>query len=103
MCFLVLLLIKVIVGSFYPIPSSLQTENTFFFDFIGLDGAPNSGHEAESTRVMIFSSFRESVQEIAEMLNRHQPLVRVMTFMGQASAGKGVRGFTQKEQLEVTP
>ncbi|XP_077077802.1 Fanconi anemia group M protein-like isoform X2 [Siphateles boraxobius] len=54
-----------------------------------------------STRVMIFSSFRESVQEIAEMLNRHQPLVKVMTFMGQASAGKGVRGFTQKEQLEV--
>lgn len=50
---------------------------------------------------MIFSSFRESVQEIAEMLNRHQPLIRVMTFMGQSSAGKGVRGFTQKEQLEV--
>ncbi|KAG9268224.1 Fanconi anemia group M protein isoform X1 [Astyanax mexicanus] len=54
-----------------------------------------------STRVMIFSSFRESVQEIAEMLNRHQPLIRVMTFMGQASAQKGVKGFTQKEQLEV--
>ncbi|XP_018619636.2 Fanconi anemia group M protein isoform X2 [Scleropages formosus] len=53
------------------------------------------------TRVMIFSSFRESVQEIAAMLNRHAPLIRVMTFMGQASAGKGVRGFTQKEQLEV--
>ncbi|KAM6973232.1 Fanconi anemia group M protein [Aplochiton taeniatus] len=54
-----------------------------------------------STRVMIFSSFRESVQEIATMLNRHQPLIKVMTFMGQASTGKGVRGFTQKEQLEV--
>ncbi|XP_075874046.1 Fanconi anemia group M protein [Nelusetta ayraudi] len=54
-----------------------------------------------STRVMIFSSFRESVQEIAGMLNRHTPLIRVMTFMGQASAGKGVKGFTQKEQLEV--
>ncbi|GAA6110092.1 Fanconi anemia group M protein isoform X1, partial [Tachysurus ichikawai] len=63
--------------------------------------ATGSGDKAESSRVMIFSSFRESVQEIAEMLNRHQPLVRVMTFMGQASAGKGVRGFTQKEQLEV--
>lgn len=50
---------------------------------------------------MIFSSFRESVQEIAAMLNRHAPLIRVMTFMGQASAGKGVKGFTQKEQLEV--
>uniref|UniRef100_A0A665UZR2 FA complementation group M n=1 Tax=Echeneis naucrates TaxID=173247 RepID=A0A665UZR2_ECHNA len=56
---------------------------------------------AVTTRVMIFSSFRESVQEIAEMLNRHAPLIRVMTFMGQASAGKGVKGFTQKEQLEV--
>ncbi|KAK2843130.1 hypothetical protein Q7C36_011345 [Tachysurus vachellii] len=63
--------------------------------------ATGTGDKAESSRVMIFSSFRESVQEIAEMLNRHQPLVRVMTFMGQASAGKGVRGFTQKEQLEV--
>ncbi|TSO67456.1 Fanconi anemia group M protein [Bagarius yarrelli] len=63
--------------------------------------ATDSLDKAESTRVMIFSSFRDSVQEIAEMLNRHEPLVRVMTFMGQASAGKGVRGFTQKEQLEV--
>lgn len=35
------------------------------------------------------------------MLNRHAPLIRVMTFMGQASAGKGIKGFTQKEQLEV--
>lgn len=51
--------------------------------------------------MMIFSSFRESVQEIAAMLNHHTPLIRVMTFMGQASAGKGVKGFTQKEQLEV--
>ncbi|XP_055086895.1 Fanconi anemia group M protein [Periophthalmus magnuspinnatus] len=57
--------------------------------------------EPVSTRMMIFSSFRESVQEIASMLNRHAPLIRVMTFMGQASAGKGVKGFTQKEQLEV--
>ncbi|XP_031436050.1 Fanconi anemia group M protein isoform X2 [Clupea harengus] len=63
-------------------------------------GSGAAGQES-STRVMIFSSFRESVQEIATLLNRHQPLVNVMTFMGQASAGKGVRGFTQKEQLEV--
>ncbi|KAI3367642.1 hypothetical protein L3Q82_026489 [Scortum barcoo] len=60
-----------------------------------------SGPREVSTRVMIFSSFRESVQEIAAMLNRHAPLIKVMTFMGQASAGKGVKGFTQKEQLEV--
>ncbi|XP_048456038.1 Fanconi anemia group M protein [Rhincodon typus] len=52
-----------------------------------------------NTRVMIFSSFRDSVQEIAEMLSRHDPLVRVMTFVGHSS-GKNTKGFTQKEQLE---
>nr|XP_043903521.1 Fanconi anemia group M protein isoform X1 [Solea senegalensis] len=63
--------------------------------------AESSADCNENTRVMIFSSFRESVQEIADMLNRHAPMIKVMTFMGQASAGKGVKGFTQKEQLEV--
>ncbi|NXF36647.1 FANCM protein, partial [Nyctibius bracteatus] len=52
------------------------------------------------TRVMIFSSFRDSVQEIAEMLSRLSPVVRVMTFVGHAT-GKSTKGFTQKEQLEV--
>ncbi|XP_035388629.1 Fanconi anemia group M protein isoform X2 [Electrophorus electricus] len=67
----------------------------------GQDSSSGDASGGVSTRVMIFSSFRESVQEIAEMLNRHQPLIKVMTFMGQASGGKGLRGFTQKEQLEV--
>ncbi|CAL8273236.1 unnamed protein product [Merluccius merluccius] len=65
------------------------------------ENSANKTEEGVSTRVMIFSSFRESVQEIATLLNRHSPLIKVMTFMGQASAGKGVKGFTQKEQLEV--
>ncbi|KAJ8341639.1 hypothetical protein SKAU_G00339300 [Synaphobranchus kaupii] len=67
----------------------------------GEGSSSEGGAKCISTRVMIFSSFRESVQEIAAMLSRHLPLIRVMTFMGQASTGKGVRGFTQKEQLEV--
>ncbi|XP_019330330.1 PREDICTED: Fanconi anemia group M protein, partial [Aptenodytes forsteri] len=56
--------------------------------------------DAVDTRVMIFSSFRDSVQEIAEMLFRLSPVVRVMTFVGH-STGKSTKGFTQKEQLEV--
>ncbi|XP_010151874.1 PREDICTED: Fanconi anemia group M protein, partial [Eurypyga helias] len=64
----------------------------------------NKGFPTESravdTRVMIFSSFRDSVQEIADMLSRLRPLVRVMTFVGH-STGKSTKGFTQKEQLEV--
>ncbi|KAG9481171.1 hypothetical protein GDO78_010430 [Eleutherodactylus coqui] len=64
-------------------------------------GQSSSTSSPPDTRVMIFSSFRDSVQEIAEMLNQHHPIVRVMTFVGHASTGKGVKGFTQKEQLEV--
>ncbi|NXF54019.1 FANCM protein, partial [Oceanites oceanicus] len=56
--------------------------------------------DAVDTRVMIFSSFRDSVQEIAEMLSRLSPVVRVMMFVGH-STGKSTKGFTQKEQLEV--
>ncbi|XP_044517991.1 Fanconi anemia group M protein [Gracilinanus agilis] len=59
----------------------------------------NTSEKKCDTRVMIFSSFRDSVQEIAEML-QHQPEVRVMTFVGHAS-GKSTKGLTQKEQLEV--
>lgn len=69
--------------------------------FVLSNECPAPGPQEVSTRVMIFSSYRESVQEIAAMLNRHAPLIRVMTFMGQASTGKGLKGFTQKEQLEV--
>ncbi|XP_064919069.1 Fanconi anemia group M protein isoform X3 [Columba livia] len=64
----------------------------------GATGSTSAG--AADTRVMIFSSFRDSVQEIAEMLSRLSPLVRAMTFVGH-STGKSTKGFTQKEQLEV--
>lgn len=54
------------------------------------------------TRVMIFAQYRDSVQEIAEMLNCHQPLVKCMNFVGQSSAGKATKGISQKEQLRVS-
>eukprot|EP00057_Strongylocentrotus_purpuratus_P017531 XP_011672005.1 PREDICTED: LOW QUALITY PROTEIN: Fanconi anemia group M protein [Strongylocentrotus purpuratus] len=54
-----------------------------------------------STRVMIFAQYRDSVQEITHMLNRHRPAVRCMSFIGQASAGKNTKGFSQKEQIRV--
>ncbi|NWS10698.1 FANCM protein, partial [Pachyramphus minor] len=63
-------------------------------------GCSGNGGPSGDTRVMIFSSFRDSVQEIAEMLSRLSPAVRAMTFVGH-STGKSTKGFTQKEQLEV--
>ncbi|XP_032820871.2 Fanconi anemia group M protein isoform X2 [Petromyzon marinus] len=66
------------------------------------DGGTEGSTAVTDTRVMIFSSFRDSVQEIAEMLSRHHPLVRAMMFVGQSSSsGKATRGFTQKEQVQV--
>ncbi|XP_036240733.1 Fanconi anemia group M protein [Molothrus ater] len=66
----------------------------------GSAGEDRSEGSPGDTRVMIFSSFRDSVQEIAEMLARLSPAVRAMTFVGHSS-GKSTKGFTQKEQLEV--
>ncbi|OWF50822.1 Fanconi anemia group M protein [Mizuhopecten yessoensis] len=57
--------------------------------------------KSQATRVMIFSQYRDSVSEITEILKQHQPLVKVMSFIGQSSAGKATKGFTQKEQLKV--
>ena len=53
-----------------------------------------------NTRVMIFSQYRESVQEIADMLSQHAPLVRVMSFVGHSGKSSS-KGLTQKEQTEV--
>ena len=52
---------------------------------------------------MIFSSYRDSVEEISVMLHRHLPLIRVMCFYGHGGkpSGAQVKGFSQKEQLKV--
>ncbi|KAG0208266.1 hypothetical protein BGX33_006366 [Mortierella sp. NVP41] len=52
------------------------------------------------TRVMIFANFRDSVEEIGRVLERHQPLIKVRRFIGQATA-KGKKGISQKEQQRV--
>ena len=60
------------------------------------------GARTIDTRVMIFSQYRESVQEIADMLVCHAPLVRVMSFVGHGTTGKSTsKGLTHREQTEV--
>ena len=48
---------------------------------------------------MVFSEYRDSVEDIVRVLSKHDPLLRTMAFIGQAS--KNGKGFSQKEQLEV--
>ncbi|PNF37733.1 hypothetical protein B7P43_G11459, partial [Cryptotermes secundus] len=52
------------------------------------------------TRAMIFCQYRDIVIEVYQILRRHHPLVKPMTFVGQSSAGKQSKGFTQKQQLK---
>uniref|UniRef100_A0A2K5Z5I2 FA complementation group M n=1 Tax=Mandrillus leucophaeus TaxID=9568 RepID=A0A2K5Z5I2_MANLE len=87
----------------YELLQQMGMRSLYFFLCGIMDGTKaenTSEKKRDETRVMIFSSFRDSVQEIAEMLSQHQPIIRVMTFVGHAS-GKSTKGFTQKEQLEV--
>jgi Fanconi anemia group M protein len=63
---------------------------------------PSSKKPEVNTRVMIFSQYRESVQEISELLTQHSPLVRVMSFVGHGSGKSSSKGLTQREQTEVS-
>lgn len=63
--------------------------------------AENQGHVSASTRIIIFSQYRDSVNEITEILGQHRPLVKVMSFVGHSTTGKNSKGFSQKDQLKV--
>ena len=90
---------EIVLNHFNSDQSSPGTVQTTFSPSGSLQKG-GSVHQ-EATRVMIFSQYRDSVKEIATMLSRHSPLVRVMSFVGQASSGKSTKGLTQKEQLQV--
>lgn len=55
----------------------------------------------EDTRVMVFVTYRECVDEIVETLNHERPLIRATKFVGQGTDKQGNKGIAQKEQLEV--
>ena len=59
------------------------------------DGAPPS-----STRVIVFSEYRESAEDIAKVLNKHGPMVRASVFVGQADS-KRSEGMNQAKQQET--
>ncbi|PFH50752.1 hypothetical protein AMATHDRAFT_75437 [Amanita thiersii Skay4041] len=54
-----------------------------------------------ASKAMVFVTFREAVDEIVQMLNTEQPLIRATKFVGQGTDKQGKKGMAQKEQLEV--
>lgn len=92
------------VGFFYSHPKLYKLEEVVIEHFRGHQSPGGSGPPrvaTTNTRVMIFSQYRESVQEIADMLSQHHPLIKVMAFVGHSSGKSNSKGLTQKEQTEV--
>ncbi|KAL7817827.1 P-loop containing nucleoside triphosphate hydrolase protein [Trichoderma gracile] len=54
----------------------------------------------ESTRVIVFSEYRDSAEEIVRMFNAHRPLIKATVFVGQADGKRG-EGMKQKQQIET--
>lgn len=56
--------------------------------------------EASATRVIVFSEYRDSAEDIVRILNGHRPLIKASIFVGQAD-GKRNEGMKQAQQLET--
>lgn len=54
----------------------------------------------KSTRIMVFTGFRDSAEEVTRILARHSPMIRPHAFVGQAGA-RNSAGMSQKQQLEI--
>ncbi len=89
-------------GFLYSHPKLQKLEEVVLEHFSSFCGGGSAHQRTAETRVMIFSQYRESVQEIADMLGRHAPLVKAMTFVGHSSGKSTSKGLTQKEQTEVS-
>ena len=53
-----------------------------------------------SSRVIVFTEFRETVGQIVCLLSRHYPTVKVASFMGKADCKSG-KGIKQKDQMDI--
>ncbi|KAJ9604776.1 3'-5' DNA helicase [Cladophialophora chaetospira] len=53
------------------------------------------------TRIMVFTHYRDSAEEIVRVLNRHGPMIRAHVFVGQSSTKSGSEGMKQKTQLDI--
>ena len=64
--------------------------------------ANGSGETLTSdSRVMLFVSYRQCIDEVINILDQEKPLIRAIPFIGQGTDKNGKKGYGQKEQLEV--
>lgn len=55
-----------------------------------------------NTKIMVFTTYRDCVEDIVETLAEHKPMIRPMKFIGQGTDKQGRKGLKQREQLAVS-
>lgn len=94
---------KARLGGFEAHPKMSKLKMLVIQHFASRTAEPGEDDDkaAENTRVMVFVTFRNCVEEIAEYLNQERPLIKATKFIGQGTDKGGNKGFAQKEQLDV--
>ncbi|KAI2618383.1 P-loop containing nucleoside triphosphate hydrolase protein [Hypoxylon sp. NC1633] len=63
-----------------------------------MDAGEGQEGASTNTRIIVFSEYRDSAEEIVRVLNTHKPLIRAAVFVGQADS-KRSGGMKQAEQI----
>ncbi|KAK5624463.1 hypothetical protein RRF57_000179 [Xylaria bambusicola] len=79
-------------------PKLTELSNTVLNHFMDA-GEGREGSASSNTRIIVFSEYRDSAEEIVRVLNNHQPLIRAAVFVGQADS-KRSEGMKQAEQIQ---
>ena len=92
------------ISGFPPHPKmeklkSLVLERLLTKGATGEEGGPSEPNP--NTRVMVFVSFRDCVEEVVKYLNTDSPIIKATKFIGQGTDKGGRKGYAQREQLEV--
>lgn len=78
-------------------PKLTYLSDTVLNHFMDAGEGKDSG--PTNTRIIVFSEYRDSAEEIVRVLNIHKPLIRAAVFVGQADS-KRSGGMKQAEQIE---
>ena len=84
--------------SFIGHPKLAHLSDTVLNHFMDA-GEGREDSASSNTRIIVFSEYRDSAEEIVRVLNTHQPLVRAAVFVGQADS-KRSEGMKQAEQIQ---
>ena len=88
----------------FPPHPKMEKLKSLVLEHLLRKGATDDAGPAElnpNTRVMVFVSFRDCVEEVVDYLNLDSPIIKATRFVGQSTDKEGRKGFGQKEQLTV--